>query len=221
MLLQFSRCPRDGAAQVQAGAVYRLGQPAPDLDANVHVLAGAHIVGDVKIGAHSSVWFGAVIRADHTQVKIGERTNIQDLAVVHGLPGNPVQIGDGVSVGHNATIHGSTIGDNCLIGIGAIVLDRAVIASNTIVGAGTVVPGGYSGPEGVLLLGTPAKVVRSLSDAEIESIRGNARTYASLALRYHQDLQPLSGRNETAGAANLTLEEITALRRLLAPQVPA
>jgi carbonic anhydrase/acetyltransferase-like protein (isoleucine patch superfamily) len=215
MLLHISQHLRRQTGQTQASNIYRLGRSAPDLEPDVYVQAGAQIIGDVKIGAQSSVWSGAVIRGDHTQIKIGERSNIQDLAVVHGLPGHPVQIGNGVSVGHHAAIHGCTIGDNCLIGIGAVILDGAVIAPNSIAGAGALVPGGYSGPEGVLLLGAPARVVRLLSAAEIGAIRSNARTYASLARRYQRELEPLPSRNEAVNGADLSGEEIAALRRFL------
>jgi carbonic anhydrase/acetyltransferase-like protein (isoleucine patch superfamily) len=214
MLLRFSHKLSHLRRPAQGSNICQLGRAVPSLDSDVYVQPGAHIVGDVRIGAQSSVWFGAVIRGDHTRVEIGARTNIQDLAVLHGLPGNPVQIGDGVSVGHHAIIHGCAIGENCLIGMGAIVLDGAVIASNTIAGAGAVVPGGYSGPEGVLLLGAPARVVRNLTAAEIGCIRSNALTYASLARRYQQELSPLSHGDENAASTNF--EGMAALRRFLA-----
>lgn len=150
--------------------LYRLGQCVPELEAGVYVEGSASIIGDVHLGAASSVWFGAVIRGDNARIEIGAGSNIQDLAVIHGLPGSPVSIGAGVSIGHHAALHGCTIGGNCLIGIGAVILDGAVIAPNTIIGAGTLVPAGRSYPEGVLLTGVPARAVRSLTAAEVEKI---------------------------------------------------
>jgi carbonic anhydrase/acetyltransferase-like protein (isoleucine patch superfamily) len=175
-----------------SSSIYRLGQKVPELEADVYVEGSASIIGDVHLGAASSVWFGAVIRGDNARIEIGAGSNIQDLAVIHGLPGNPVSIGAGVSVGHHAALHGCTIGGNCLIGIGAVILDGAVIAPNTIIGAGTLVPAGRGYPEGVLLTGVPARAARPLTAAEIEKIRANAATYTGLARRYRSGLEPVA-----------------------------
>jgi carbonic anhydrase/acetyltransferase-like protein (isoleucine patch superfamily) len=176
----------------QQHQVYRLGASAPRLAADVYVQDNACIIGDVVIGVDASVWSGAVIRADNGRIEIGEGSNIQDLALIHALPGNGVSIGAGVSIAHHATVHGCRIGGNCLIGIGAILLDGAVIGVNTIVGAGALVPAGRVYPGGVLLAGVPAKVVRDLSAAEIESIRVNAQNYVEMARRYRAELEPVA-----------------------------
>lgn len=176
----------------QQHQVYRLGSSVPRLAAGVYVQDNVRIIGDVAIGAGASVWCGAVIRADNGRIEIGERSNIQDLALIHALPGNCVSIGAGVSIAHHATVHGCRIGGNCLIGIGAILLDGAVIGADTIVGAGALVPAGRVYPAGVLLTGVPAKVARDLTAAEIASIRVNARNYVELARRYRAGLEPVA-----------------------------
>jgi carbonic anhydrase/acetyltransferase-like protein (isoleucine patch superfamily) len=176
----------------QQHQVYKLGPSAPQLAADVYVQENARIIGDVVIGAGASVWFGAVIRADNGRIEIGGGSNIQDLALIHALPGNGVSIGGGVSIAHHATVHGCRIGSNCLIGIGAILLDGAVIGANTIVGAGALAPAGRAYPGGVLLTGVPAKVVRELTATEIESIRVNAQNYAGMARRYRAGLEPVA-----------------------------
>jgi carbonic anhydrase/acetyltransferase-like protein (isoleucine patch superfamily) len=170
--------------------VYRLGRSVPRFGADVYIQDNARVAGDVELHARVSVWFGAVIRADNAPIRIGEDSNVQDLAIIHALPGNAVSIGSSVSIGHRAAVHGATIGSNCLIGIGAVILDQAAIGPNTIVGASALVPGGRSYPGGVLLMGVPAVVVRELSAAEIANIRRNALRYVEMAQRHQQDLEP-------------------------------
>jgi len=145
------------------------------------VLEGARIVGDVRIGDWSSVWYNAVLRGDLEPIEIGCCSNIQDNCVVHTSRGYPVRVGDHVSVGHAAVLHGCMVEDNVLIGMNSTILNGAVIGENSIVGAGSVVTSGKEFPPGSLILGTPARAVRELSDDEIESIRDNARSYALLA----------------------------------------
>ncbi|MDI6819022.1 MAG: gamma carbonic anhydrase family protein [Methanothermobacter thermautotrophicus] len=145
------------------------------------VLEGARIVGDVRIGDGSSVWYNAVLRGDLEPIEIGRCSNIQDNCVVHTSRGYPVMVGDCVSVGHAAVLHGCIVADNVLIGMNSTILNGAVIGENSIVGAGAVVTSGKEFPPGSLIIGTPARAVRELSDEEIESIRDNARRYALLA----------------------------------------
>ncbi|MDI3535623.1 MAG: hypothetical protein PWP16_362 [Eubacteriaceae bacterium] len=147
------------------------------LGKTVFIAKSADVVGRVKLGNFVSIWFQAVLRGDVDSITIGDRTNIQDGTVVHVAPGHPTVIGDGVSVGHNAIIHGCSIGDNVLVGMGAIVLNGAQIGDNSIVGAGALVTQGKVFPPNSLIIGSPAKAVRALSEEEIQSIRDNAEEY--------------------------------------------
>lgn len=150
------------------------------IDKSVFVADGAKIIGNVTIKKDSSIWFNTVIRSDMAEVIIGERTNIQDLTVIHDSLGFPTIIGDDVTVGHNAIIHGATVGNGALIGMGSIVLDGAVIGNHALVAAGCVVPPGKEVPARHLALGNPMKVVKELSDADIEGILENKDHYIRL-----------------------------------------
>lgn len=154
------------------------------IDKSVFIADGAKVIGDVEISKNGSVWFNAVIRADLGSVKIGENSNVQDNAVVHTSKDFGVQIGDNVTIGHSAIVHGCTVGNNVLIGMGAIVLDGAVIEDNCIIGAGTLVTHGKVIPAGSLAFGNPVKVVRQLTDDEIRSITDNAISYTEKAKNY-------------------------------------
>lgn len=149
----------------------------------VFVAEGAHVVGDVTLTDSSSVWYNAVIRADEAPVTIGAGSNVQDNAVVHADEGFPVTLGEGVTVGHGAILHGCAVGDNSLVGMGAIVLDGASIGRDCIVGAGALVTQGTEVPDGHLALGSPARVVRALRPDEVVANRRNAETYVMLAQR--------------------------------------
>ncbi|GGQ48275.1 gamma carbonic anhydrase family protein [Couchioplanes azureus] len=141
----------------------------------------ATLVGRVRIGEHSSLWYGAVVRADGERITIGERSNVQDGCVLHADPGFPLAVGSRVSVGHNATLHGCTIGDDVLIGMGATVLNGARIGDGVLVAAGALVGQGAEIPGGVLVAGVPGKVRRELTPAEVAQISANAATYVDLA----------------------------------------
>lgn len=145
---------------------------------DVVVLPGARISGAVTMGKGCSVWYNAVIRGDEEPITVGENTNIQDNAVLHTTEGTPLVVGSGVTVGHSAILHSCTVGDNTLIGMGAIVLDGAVVGSNCIVGAGALVTGGTVIPDGSMAFGSPARVVRPLREDEIAHNRANATAYA-------------------------------------------
>ncbi|WP_323736495.1 gamma carbonic anhydrase family protein [Methanosphaera sp. ISO3-F5] len=147
---------------------------------------GARIVGDVTLGDHVSIWYNAVVRGDEAPISIGERSNVQDNCVVHVSEGKPVKIGENVSVGHGAIVHGCTIDDNVIIGMGAIVLNGAHISKNSLVGAGALVTENKEFPEGSLIIGSPAKAVRELSEEEIEGIMDNAEEYVKLAFDFEE-----------------------------------
>ncbi len=150
----------------------------------VYVAEGAKIIGNVKIGANSSVWYNAVIRGDSNSIVIGKNTNVQDNVVLHTSHSHALSIGDNVTIGHGAIVHGCTIGDNVMIGMGAIVLDGAVIEDNCIIGAGALVTQNKRLEEGSLVFGNPAKVVREVAAEEKESILENAKAYVLEAKEY-------------------------------------
>ena len=157
----------------------------PELFADdAYIAASATIRGRVKIGRQSSVWFGAVVRGDTELVEIGSRSNVQDLSVLHADPGYPCHIGDDVTVGHAAVVHGATIGNGALIGIRAVVLNGATIGGGAIVGAGAVVTEGMEIPAGHLAVGVPAKVIRELTSEDIERLRQTAGHYVAAAVAY-------------------------------------
>jgi len=144
------------------------------------VAESADVIGDVIIGENSSIWYGAVVRGDIERIEIGNYTNIQDNSVVHTETNIPTKIGDYCVIGHNAIIHGCTIGNNTLIGMGAIVLNRAVIGNNCIIGAGTIVTEGKIIPDNSMVIGIPGKIVRNVTDEEMDSIKKNAIRYNEL-----------------------------------------
>jgi carbonic anhydrase/acetyltransferase-like protein (isoleucine patch superfamily) len=148
---------------------------------SVFVAAGAVIVGDVTLDEAASVWFNAVLRGDTEPIVVGARSNIQDLCVLHVDPGFPLKIGSGVTVGHRAIVHGATVGDNCIIGMGAILLNGVVVGDNCIVGAGSLLTQGKAFPAGTLILGSPAKVARDLKPEEIAENRDSAERYVERA----------------------------------------
>lgn len=157
---------------------------SPTLHPSVFVADGAHLIGDVRLARDVSIWFNAVLRADINLIEIGERTNIQDGAVLHVTHEYPVRIGRDVTVGHRAIVHGCTIGDCCLIGMGSVILDNAQVGSYSLVAAGAVVREGFVVPEGVLVAGVPARVVRALTDDERRAIAESALHYVEYAKGY-------------------------------------
>jgi carbonic anhydrase/acetyltransferase-like protein (isoleucine patch superfamily) len=160
----------------------------PKFGAETFVAESAEVIGDVTIGSHSSVWFNATVRGDVNSITIGEASNIQDNAVVHVTGGTgPVRIGDSVTIGHNAVVHGCTLRDRVLVGIGAIVLDNAVVSSDCIIGAGTLVTQRMKIPPGSMVIGSPARVVRDLSDEEIASLHRYAEKYVRYSAIYRRD----------------------------------
>ncbi|MGN6503446.1 MAG: gamma carbonic anhydrase family protein [Pseudolysinimonas sp.] len=156
----------------------------PSVDPSAYVAPTATLIGRVSVGAGASVWFGAVMRGDTDDLVLGERSNLQDNAVVHADPGSPAIIGAGVSIGHGAVVHGCRVEDGCLIGMNATVLNRAVIGAQSLVAAGAVVLEDTVVPPRSLVAGVPAKVRRELTDDEVAALARNADGYADRAIRY-------------------------------------
>ena len=171
--------------------IYLLGGLAPQLADGAWAAPSADLIGDVRLGARASVWFGAVIRADNTPIVIGDESNIQDGSVCHSDEGVPLTIGARVTVGHQAILHGCTIADDCLIGMGARILNGAVIESECIVGAGALVTEGKRFERGSLIVGAPARVVRQVTESERQLLRASAAHYADKAQRYAAGLARL------------------------------
>lgn len=172
-------------------AIYQFGDWRPELAADAYVAPSAQVMGRVRLAARSSVWFGAVLRGDNEPIDIGEGSNVQDGAVLHTDPGFPLTVGAGVTIGHQVMLHGCHIGDGSLIGIQAVVLNGARIGRNSLVGAGALVTEGKTFPEGVLILGSPAKVVRELDDQAIARLRLNAQVYVQRAADFRARLKLL------------------------------
>lgn len=164
-------------------------------EASCFIAPNAAIIGDVIIGRHVSVWFSATIRGDNETMTIGDDTNIQDGAVLHSDLGYPLSVGNGATIGHRAVVHGCHIGDNCLIGIGTIVMNGAVIGDNCLVGAGAIVTEGKQFPAGSLILGAPARLLRALTEDEISKLKGSAQHYVQNGQRF-QGLEAVSDINE-------------------------
>ena len=156
----------------------------PKINENTYISESVDIVGKVEIEENVNIWFGTRLRADMNKIVVGANTNIQENSVLHVDTNSPCIIGKNVTIGHGAIIHGCSISDNVLVGMGAIILNNAKIGKNTIIGAGSLVTQGKSFPEGVLILGNPAKVVRELTDDEIKNIQKSADNYVNLSKRY-------------------------------------
>lgn len=183
--------PLRGASQALCPPMkYRLGTHFPDAPGDHYIAPGAHVIGNVFLGHDSSVWFGAVLRGDNDRLTVGERCNVQDGSVLHTDEGLPLVIGAGVTVGHLVMLHGCTIGDGSLIGIKSVILNRAVIGRDCLVGANTLITEGKSFPDRSLILGSPGKVVRELTDEEVARLRESAENYVQKGRRYRRDLQP-------------------------------
>jgi len=168
---------------------YAIDGQRPSLASDVWIAPSADVIGDARLGAGASVWFGAVIRADNTPILVGARTNIQESAMLHSDPGAPLTIGEEVTVGHHAILHGCTVGDRALIGMGAVVLNRAVIGPDCIVGAGALVTEGKEFPAGSLIVGSPARAVRQLDETALAMLRASAAHYVEKARRYATALE--------------------------------
>lgn len=165
-------------------AIYELDGVVPQLADSAWVADSAQVMGRVSLAEDSSVWFGTVIRGDTEFIQIGKGSNIQDLSVLHADVGMPLVVGENVTVGHQVMLHGCTIGDESLIGIGAVVLNGAKIGKNCLVGAGALVTEGKEFPDGSMIIGSPAKVVRQLTPEQMAGLRASAQHYIDNARRY-------------------------------------
>lgn len=172
-------------------AIYQLDDLKPTVADSAWVADSAQVMGDVTLGADSSVWFGAIIRGDMDTITVGAGSNIQDGSILHADHNMPLTIGENVTVGHQAMLHGCTIGDGSLIGIQAVVLNGAKIGKNCLVGAGALVTEGKEFPDGCMILGSPAKAVRQLSEAQLEGLKMSAQHYIGNARRYKTGLTKL------------------------------
>ena len=173
-------------------AIYELDGTAPRIAASAWVADSAQVMGNVELADDCSVWFGTVIRGDTDEIRVGRGTNIQDGSVLHADRDKPLHIGEDVTVGHQVMLHGCTVGDGSLIGIGAVVLNGAKIGKGCIVGAGALVTEGKEFPDGSMILGSPAKAVRALTPEQQEGLRWSARHYVENAQRFRTGLKKIA-----------------------------
>ncbi len=173
-------------------ALYEVDGKAPQVHSTAWVADSAEVMGNVHLGADASVWFGCVLRGDSDSLTIGEGSNVQDLSVLHADPGSPLTLGRHVTIGHKVMLHGCTVGDESLIGIGAIVLNGAKIGRNCLVGAGALVTEGKEFPDGSMIVGAPARAVRQLTPEQIAGLRRSAQHYIDNARRFRATLKKLA-----------------------------
>lgn len=173
-------------------SLFRLGGKQPQLGQNTWVAPNATVIGDVSLAAGASIWWNAVLRGDNDTIAIGENSNIQDGSVLHTDAGVPLTLGRDITVGHMVMLHGCTVGDGSLIGIGSIVLNRAVIGRHCLIGANSLIPEGKVIPDRSLVMGSPGKVVRELTDEEVARLLYSARHYVNNALRYRSQLEEIA-----------------------------
>jgi carbonic anhydrase/acetyltransferase-like protein (isoleucine patch superfamily) len=170
-------------------AIYQLEENTPEIDPSAYITESAKVIGRVRIEARASIWFDATIRGDNELITIGENSNVQEGCVLHTDPGFALDVGKNVTIGHQAMLHGCTIGDGSLIGIQAIVLNGAKIGRNCLVGAGALVTEGKQFPDNALIVGAPAKVIRTLNEDDIARLRRNTDNYVERAQSYKQNLK--------------------------------
>lgn len=173
-------------------SVYALDTMVPAIGPGAWVADTARVIGDVELGRDASVWFGAVLRGDNAPIRVGAGSNVQEGAVLHVDPDSPLTVGEFVTIGHQAMLHGCTIGDNSLIGIQAIVLNGARIGRGCLIGAGALITEGKVIPDGSVVMGAPGKVVRQLEPADIARLRGSAEGYVARAAMFRDKLRPLA-----------------------------
>jgi carbonic anhydrase/acetyltransferase-like protein (isoleucine patch superfamily) len=171
--------------------IYQLGDHAPEIDASAFVAENATLIGKVTLQANSSVWFGATIRGDNERITIGENSNVQEGTVMHTDMGYPLTVGKDVTIGHQAMLHGCTIGDGSLIGIQAVVLNGAKIGKGCLVGAGALVTEGKEFPDNSLIVGAPAKVVRQLTADDVARLKGSAASYVQRGQLFKSQLKKI------------------------------
>jgi len=173
--------------------IHRIGDKVPRIAAGAFVAWNAEVAGDVTVGKDVGIWFSATLRGDVAGITIGPETNVQDNATLHVDLGRPLTLGERVTVGHNAVLHGCTVGDDSLIGMGAVVLNGAVIGAQSIVGAGALVTEGKTFPPRSLIIGSPAKAIREIDDATLEKVRANTALYVRLARQAASDYREILG----------------------------
>ncbi|MEE4349474.1 MAG: gamma carbonic anhydrase family protein [Pacificimonas sp.] len=173
-------------------AIYELDGKQPEIGDGVWIAPTADVIGDVVLEDDATVWFGAVARADCSEIRVGKRSNIQDMTMLHSDHGVPLKIGEEVTVGHKCILHGCTIGDRALIGMGAIVMNHAVIGEESIVGAGAVITEGKEFPPRSLIVGAPAKAIRTLGDEAVQMLRGSAAHYAENGESFGKGLKKIA-----------------------------
>ena len=170
--------------------IFELDGVTPEIAEHCYVAPDAVLIGRVRLLKGSSVWFGAVLRGDNDWITIGENSNVQDHSVIHADPGQPVVIGTGVTIGHRVIVHSASVGDNSLIGMGAILLNRARIGASSLVGAGALVTEAKQFEDGKMILGAPAKAMRDLTPEQIEGLKRSAQIYVKNGRRYAESLRP-------------------------------
>ena len=170
-------------------AIYQLGEHTPVIDPSAYIADTANIIGKAEIQAHASVWFHVTIRGDNERITVGENSNVQEGCVLHTDPGYPLTIGKNVTIGHQAMLHGCTIGEGALVGIQAVILNGAKIGKNCLVGAGALVTEGKEFPDNSLIVGSPAKVARTLSDEDVTRLHGNTRNYVERGKLFKANLK--------------------------------
>ncbi|WP_338765555.1 gamma carbonic anhydrase family protein [Massilia sp. METH4] len=171
--------------------IYQLGEDAPELHPSAFVADSATVIGKVTLAANSSVWYGATLRGDNERITIGENSNVQENTVMHTDMGYPLTIGRDVTIGHQAMLHGCTIGDGALVGIQAVILNGAKIGKGCLVGAGALVTEGKEFPDNVLIIGSPAKAVRELTADDVARLKGAADSYVERAQLYKTNLKKI------------------------------
>jgi len=172
-------------------ALYQLGDVTPDIADTAWVADSAQVIGNVTLSENASVWFGAILRGDTERITIGKNSNVQDGTVIHADPGYPATLADGVTVGHRVMLHGCTVGEGSLIGIGAVLLNGAKIGKHCLVGAGALVTEGKEFADGSMIIGSPAKVVRMLTPEQIEGMKRSALHYVENARRFKAGLKKM------------------------------
>ncbi len=173
-------------------AIYQLDDRIPEIDPSAWVAEGAHVIGHVRLRANASIWFNATLRGDNDLIEIGVASNVQESSVLHTDPGCPLVVGDNVVIGHQAMLHGCTIGDGSLIGMQAIVLNRARIGRGCVIGAGALVPEGREIPDHSMVLGSPGKIVRQISEEEYQRFVAGAQHYVQRAAFFRQHLKRIA-----------------------------
>ena len=177
--------------------VYKLGTYIPRIASTTWIAPNAAVIGNVILQDNTSVWFSATLRGDNPEpITIGPRTNIQDGAVLHADAGIPLTIGSGVTVGHRATLHGCTVGDNTLVGIGATILNKSIIGKNCVIGAHALIPEGKRIPDNSLVVGSPGKVVRELSEEQMEGLKLSARHYVDHSEWFRSALEAMDDHDD-------------------------